>query len=78
MTRGETFRARGRLVWRLRKWIAFMRRNAQEAAEVEMLGRTAITIPAKDWEQFEAWVGAPGEAIPALQQLGGIKPSWER
>ena len=37
----------------------FMRRKALEAAEADLLGRTIVTIPAKDWEQFEAWIGAP-------------------
>ena len=56
----------------------FMRRKALEAAEIEVLGRSVVTIPAKDWEQFEAWISAPGEAIPALQDLGHMTPSWER
>src|SRR5208337_761448 len=56
----------------------FMRRKALEAAEVDVLGRTIITIPAKDWEQFEAWIGAPAKAIPALEKLGALPPSWEK
>jgi uncharacterized protein (DUF1778 family) len=55
-----------------------MRRKALEAAEADVLGRTIITIPAKDWEQFEAWIGAPAKAIPALEELGGATPSWEK
>ena len=43
----------------------FMRRKSLEAAEVEMLNRSIVTIPAKDWEAFEAWVDRPAEAIPA-------------
>ena len=56
----------------------FMRRKALEAAEVEVLGHSVVTIPAKDWERFEAWIGSPGEAIPALRDLGHMTPSWER
>ncbi len=56
----------------------FMRRKALEAAEVDVLSRTIITIPAKDWEQFEAWIGAPVKAIPALEELGALTPSWEK
>lgn len=56
----------------------FMRRKAVEAAEVEVLGRAIVTIPAQDWEQFEAWINAPGQALPALKKLGRIKPSWEQ
>ncbi len=56
----------------------FVRRKALEAAEVDVLGRTIVTIPAKDWEQFEAWIGAPAKAIPALEELGAATPSWEK
>ena len=56
----------------------FMRRKALEAAEIEVLNRTIITIPAKDWEAFEAWVNRPAEAIPALAELARRTPSWER
>jgi uncharacterized protein (DUF1778 family) len=47
----------------------FMRRKSLEAAELEMLDRSVITIPAKDWEAFEAWISRPAEAIPALTEL---------
>ncbi len=47
----------------------FMRRKALEAAEIEVLTRSIITIPAKDWEAFEAWVNRPAEVIPALTEL---------
>jgi uncharacterized protein (DUF1778 family) len=56
----------------------FMRRKAVEAAEVEVLNRTVITIPAKDWEAFEAWVNGPAEAIPAIAELARRTPTWER
>ena len=56
----------------------FMRRKSLEAAEVEMLNRSIVTIPAKDWEAFEAWVDRPAEAIPALAELARRTPSWER
>lgn len=56
----------------------FMRRKAVEAAEVEVLNRTVITIPAKDWEAFEAWVNRPAEAIPAIAELARRTPTWER
>ncbi len=47
----------------------FMRRKAVEAAEVDILGRTSMTIPAKDWEAFERWMNRPAEKIPALAEL---------
>ena len=56
----------------------FMRRKSLEAAEIEMLYRGIVTIPAKDWEAFEAWVDRPAEAIPALAELARRTPSWER
>ena len=56
----------------------FMRRKALDAAEIDVLNRTIVTIPAKDWEAFEAWIERPAEAIPALRKLGRKTPSWER
>jgi uncharacterized protein (DUF1778 family) len=56
----------------------FMRRKALEAAETEVLNRTVITIPAKDWERFEAWAARPAATIPALAELARKTPSWER
>jgi uncharacterized protein (DUF1778 family) len=56
----------------------FIRRRAVEAAEAEVLNRSVITIPAKDWEAFEAWIARPAEAAPALAELGRRTPSWER
>lgn len=56
----------------------FMRRRALEAAEAEILNRSVVTIPAKDWEKFEAWISRPAEAIPALAELARRTPSWER
>ena len=54
----------------------FMRRKALEAAEGEIMERRVITIPAGDWEAFEAWVDAPSEEIPALNELAGRPPTW--
>ena len=31
------------------------RRKALEAAELNVLERRIVIIPAKDWERFEAW-----------------------
>jgi uncharacterized protein (DUF1778 family) len=53
----------------------FMRRKSLEAAEVDMLNRSIVTIPAKDWEKFEAWVNRPAQAIPALTELVRRTPS---
>ncbi len=56
----------------------FVRRKALESAEAEVLNRTLVTIPARDWEAFEAWLDRPAETIPALAELARRTPSWER
>lgn len=56
----------------------FVRRKAIEAAEVEVLERSIVTIPAKDWEAFEAWVGRPSKIVPALKKLARRTPTWQR
>jgi uncharacterized protein (DUF1778 family) len=56
----------------------FIRRRSVAAAEAEVLNRSNITIPAKDWEAFEAWVSRPAEAVPALAELARRVPSWKR
>ena len=47
----------------------FVRRTAIDAAEADILNRTVVTIPAKDWEAFEAWAGRPPEALAGLVAL---------
>lgn len=56
----------------------FMRRKSVEAAETEVLNRSIVTIPAKDWESFEAWISRPAEDIPALAKLASRLPTWKR
>jgi uncharacterized protein (DUF1778 family) len=56
----------------------FVRRKSLEAAEIEVLNRTIVTIPAKDWAAFEAWIDRPAEAVPALTELTRRTPSWNR
>lgn len=48
----------------------FMRRTALLAAETEVLNRAVVTISAENWQAFEEWGAQPGEAIPALAELG--------
>ena len=55
----------------------FIRRKALEAAEFDVLNRTVITIPAHDWEAFEAWVARPVEVAPGLAELVRKAPTWE-
>jgi uncharacterized protein (DUF1778 family) len=56
----------------------FVRRKALEAAEADVLNRTIITISAKDWEPFEAWIKRPAKTIAALRELRTVNPSWDR
>jgi uncharacterized protein (DUF1778 family) len=55
----------------------FMRRKSVEAAELEILNRSVVTIPAEDWEAFEAWINRPAEVIPALRELMRRKQARE-
>ena len=55
----------------------FVRRKAVDAAEAAMLERAVITISAKDWAKFEAWVKQPAKAVPALEELARGQPTWE-
>jgi len=56
----------------------FVRRKSLEAAEIVVLDRSVVRIPAKDWEAFEAWVARPAEAIPGLKKLARLTPTWQR
>jgi uncharacterized protein (DUF1778 family) len=56
----------------------FIRRKALEAAEVDVLERRIVTIPAKDWEAFEAWAHRPARKIAALAKLSRTSPVWKK
>ena len=47
----------------------FIRRKAVEAAEIEVLERRVVTIPATRWKKFEAWVSEPPRDVPRLRAL---------
>src|ERR1700691_2056310 len=53
----------------------FVRRKAIEGAEMDILDHRIVTIPAEDWEKFEAWVSSPAKDIPALRALASIRPA---
>lgn len=55
----------------------FVRRKAIEGAELDLLEQRVVTIPAADWERFEAWASAPGRDVPALRRLAGTRPAWQ-
>src|SRR5215475_1513298 len=56
----------------------FIRRKALEAAEIDMLERPVVTIPAKDWAAFEAWADRPPEKIAEIEELARTNPKWRR
>jgi len=56
----------------------FVRRKALEAAETDILERRIITIPAKDWERFEAWAAEPARENAGLKELSKRPPTWRK
>lgn len=56
----------------------FIRRNALEAAELEILSRSAVVIPGERWAAFEAWLERPAEKRPELERLAAFTPTWAR
>jgi uncharacterized protein (DUF1778 family) len=56
----------------------FVRRKALDAAEVDLLERRIVTIPAKDWEAFEAWANRPAEEVDGLKDLVRKAPTWQK
>lgn len=54
----------------------FIRHQALEAAEIQMMQRRVVRIPAKDWAKFEAWADGPSNKIAALEHL--VEASLER
>lgn len=55
----------------------FVRRRAVEAAEIDVLERRIVTIPAKDWAKFETWASTPAKKVPALRKLAKTRPVWQ-
>ena len=55
----------------------FIRRKALDAAEVDVLERQIVTIPARDWKKFEAWANRPPEEIEGLKDLARKTPTWQ-
>lgn len=55
----------------------FIRRKALEAAEIEVLHHPLVTIPAAQWEKFEAWATEPAKDVAALRELAAHGPAWQ-
>ena len=56
----------------------FVRRKALDAAEIDVLEHRLVTIPAADWEKFEAWAKKPARTITPLVKLAKSKPTWQK
>ena len=56
----------------------FVRRKALEAAELEVMDRRVVTIPAKDWARFESWAARPAREIPGVKELARRPPTWRK
>jgi len=54
----------------------FVRRKALDAAEVDVLERRIVVIPAKDWKKFEDWANRPGREVEGLKELAARAPTW--
>jgi hypothetical protein len=52
--------------------------KAVGSAAPKILNRTVVTISAKDWAAFEAWIKRPTKVIPALAELARRTLSSER
>ena len=56
----------------------FVRQKALEAAEVEVMERRIVSIPAKDGERFEAWAAKPARVVAGLKELAVTRPKWRK
>ncbi|MGB9369061.1 MAG: hypothetical protein WCE79_23910 [Xanthobacteraceae bacterium] len=56
----------------------FVRRKALEAVEIDVTERRIVTIPAKNWERFEAWAKKPARDIAGLKELAKRPPTWRK
>ena len=56
----------------------FVRRKALEAAEIDVLERRLVVIPAKDWKRFETWAAKPARKIEGLVELARRPSTWRK
>jgi hypothetical protein len=54
------------------------RRKTREQAEIDILERRNVTIPAKDWERFKSWAARPAREIAGLKELLRKVPTWRK
>jgi len=56
----------------------FVQRKALEAAGADAIEHRVVTIPTKNWKQFEAWAAKPPRAVRGLEELARRPPTWRR
>jgi uncharacterized protein (DUF1778 family) len=56
----------------------FVRRKALEAAEMDILERRIVPIPAKDRQRFEVWAARPARGVSGLKELARRPPTWSK
>jgi uncharacterized protein (DUF1778 family) len=56
----------------------FVRRKALDAAEIDVMERRAVVIPAEKWEEFEAWLHRPPEVLEKVRAVMRSKSPWEK
>jgi uncharacterized protein (DUF1778 family) len=54
----------------------FIRRKALEAAEIDLMERRVVVIPAESWDAFEAWAQRPPRKVDAIAELARTKSPW--
>jgi uncharacterized protein (DUF1778 family) len=50
--------------------------KALVSTESQVLSRSVVTIPAKDWQAFVVWVQRPAKKVPALAELARRRMTW--
>jgi uncharacterized protein (DUF1778 family) len=53
-------------------------RKTVDAAELEILERRNVAIPANDWKAFLRWANRPPEVLPGLKALASTRAPWEK
>jgi uncharacterized protein (DUF1778 family) len=53
----------------------FVRRCVLEAAEMDLVERRTVTIPAKDWQRFKSAVAKPARKVAGLHELAQRPPT---
>lgn len=56
----------------------FVRRKALEAAEIDVLERRVVVIPAENWAALEAWAQRPARNVARLARLARSEPKWRK